>query len=150
MSLQTIVNYFTTFIEKKNNEKKKNNQILKELKNRKKQFNSVIDAYFQVLKEPVPYGFKKDALDYLEKFVLSYDNIESMIKGWKLAKSGYEKYLYLLSNIEYDSDSASESGSDCSDSASESGSDYSDSGSESDSDESDSDSESDSDYSDSN
>ena len=138
MSLNNIVEYFTTFIENNKN-KKKINKIVKELKNKKKQFNIVIDAYFQVLKEPVPYGFKKDALDYLEKFVLSYDDIESMVKAWKLTKSGYEKYL--LSNIEYESDS-DESDSDESDSD-ESDSDESDSD-ESDSDESDSD-ESDSD-----
>ena len=134
MSLDNIVEFFTIFIEK--NEKKKINEIVQELKNKKKQFNVVIDAYFQVLKEPVPYGFKKNALDYLEKFVLSYNDIESIVKAWKLAKSGYKKYL--LSNIEYESDSASESGSDYSDSNC-SDSDYSDSGSESDSDYSDSD-----------
>ena len=122
MSLNNIVEYFTTFIEKNKN-KKKIKKIVKELKNKKKQFNIVIDAYFQVLKEPVPYGFKKDALDYLEKFVLSYDDIESMVKAWKLTKSGYEKYL--LSNIEYESDS-DESDSDESDSD-ESDSDESDS-----------------------
>ena len=113
MSLNNIVEYFTTFIEKNKN-KKKIKKIVKELKNKKKQFNIVIDAYFQVLKEPVPYGFKKDALDYLEKFVLSYDDIESMVKAWKLTKSGYEKYL--LSNIDSDESDSDESDSDESDS----------------------------------